>query len=335
MNGRRRWLLVVGAILATSGAAAWVYRNRTAPKVEVQAEEPQAPEVTELIISGQLRAKHIVPVAAPLDGVLEEVDVIDGQEIFEGQLLGRVQNTALDAEAEQAKAELERLQTRVTNLQSQLISNRLESSRAEADAARARAEFAAAEKDYRRQQMLLAEGATPRLTFEKAEKDYQRLKGESDALSEMARQSSTKIEAATLALDETRKVLADKSADLDEVEQELLSAEIRAPVDGVLLAHRGSSGDEVKRNMRDLFQIGVNLAELELVAKVTPDQATKIQLGQPVAVQVVEAGGGPLLGMVRTIENHEAIIDVSVTEAAVKPGLTAQVRIPLAESSSP
>jgi HlyD family secretion protein len=268
-------------------------------------------------------------IAAPMDGTLEAVDLMDGQEVFEGQLLARVRNQRLDLELEEARLELERLQDRVNSLDSLLIGARLEASRAEADAARARAAFAIAEKDYLRQKMLLAEGATPRLTYENAEKEYGSLKAESEALSGMAQGVTARLEVTQKNLDEARRLLADKQQELDAVQSALQGSEIHSPVDGVLIAHRGASGDEVTASMKDLFQVATNLTELEFTAPVTEAQAKLLEPGQPVLLQVAEAGGFPIEGRIRSIAKQQLIVEFVSPDPAVRPGLTAQVRIPL------
>lgn len=323
----------LGALVAGGALAAWLqFREKPAPAATAAASETPPSELT---VPGVIRARHVVLVASPIDGIVESMDVLDGQDVFEGQLLARVRSQRLDLELEEAKLEAERLRERVNNLDAQLIAARLEASRAEADSARARAALAVAERDYLRQKTLLAEGATPRLTYEKAEREYQTLKSESDALAGMAQAAQARVEVTQKNLDEARRLLAAKERDLETVESRIQEGAIYSPVDGVLIAHRAAPGDEVTADMKDLFQIAVSLAELNFVAPITPDQEKQLQAGQPVMIQVAELGGLPAEGVIKSASKGELVVEFTSPGAAVRPGLSAQARVPLVSGPPP
>ena len=336
-RGAGRWLVGILAILAgVTGIVQGVryYRSRqvTVPQpVETHA----APPPSAVTLAGKVRARHVVPVAAMLDGTLEEVQVIDGQEVTEGQLLGRIRNSGLELEEEEKKREVERLQERLNSLESQLIAARLEASRAEADSTRAQAQFSLVEKNYQRQKMLLAEGAVARLAFEKTEKEYQTLKTELDAVTDIFRQAQTKVEIGMKNLEEVRKQLAAGSQELEDAKAQMLATEVHAPVDGVLIAHRAEAGGAVTHDMRNLFEIAVNLSELEFVADRLPEHSGLLKPGQAAAIVIPEAGGDPLPAVIRSVGDNQIIFDFNSANPAVKPGLTAQARVELEPSTSP
>jgi multidrug resistance efflux pump len=323
----------VAALLAGSGLAAY-FQFREKPQPEAAAAAPAESAPAELTIAGTIRARHIVPVAAPIDGTLEAMDLLDGQDVFEGQLLARVRSQRLDLELEEAKLEVERLQERVNSLESLVIGARLEASRADADASRVQAQLAIAEKTFLRQKTLLAEGATPRLTYEKAEMEYQAIKSEADALIGMAQASQARVEVTQKNLDEARRLLAEKQKDFDTVESAIQEGAIHSPVDGVLIAHRAGPGDEVTSAMKDLFQIATNLGELNFTAQISADQEKRFEPGRTVLIQVAELGGMPIEGVVKSAANRELVVEFTSPDPAVRPGLSAQVRVP-AESSEP
>lgn len=319
------------AALLAGGATAAYFQFRAKPQPAAATPAPATPDPSETTISGTIRARHVLPVAAPIDGTLEQIDLLDGQDVFEGQLLARVRSQRLDLELEEAKLEVERLQERVNSLDAMAIGARLEVSRADADAARARAALTAAEKNYRRQKALLAEGATPRLTYEKAEKEYESLKAETDALTGMAQASQARLDVTQKNLDEARRLLAEKQKDFDTVESAIQEGAVHSPADGVLIAHRAGPGDEVTSAMKDLFQIAVNLGELNFTAQISAEQEKLLEPGQTVSIQVAELGGMPIEGVVKSAANRELIVEFSAPAPVVRPGLSAQMRMPSAE----
>jgi HlyD family secretion protein len=317
--------IVAGFVLAAAAGGGWLYFKGRRPPATAPAVEESKPNA-EPSFSGKIRPQRTIPIPAPIEGTLESVEVIDGQEVYEGMLLARIQNSRLELEQEQAQLEVERLQTRVQNLEAQLIAARLEASRADADASRSRSEFGPAEKNFLRQQTLLREGATPRQQFDKSEKEYARLKSESEALTEMARQAADRVSEVLRNLEEARKQLAERTEDYDDAQQQMLATEVHSPVDGVLFSHRVDAGGQVTRDMKDLFQVAISLAELELVVDLTPAARNSFRPGQEVVIQVAEAGNQPIGGRVKSVNETQAVIEFQSPEAAVKPGLTAQVR---------
>ncbi len=322
------WISGILTAVLVAGAGIYLYQQRKATvAIAEKPVAPPAPVEISISISGSVRARNLVMVAAPVEGILESADVLVGQEVFTGQFLGRIQNLELDQKKEIAGSELDRIQNRLNNLESQLISERLEASRADAEASSVKSRFGQAEKNFQRQEMLLREGATPRLTYEKAESEYKALRIENDALTAMSRQASGKVQITMQNLEEARRQLAEKNEDLDDVDQQVLSTEIHSPVDGILIAQRAASGDPVTFEMKDLFQVAVNPSELQAVIEVNEEQAARIQVGQPAQVLLTEAGGQPLEGLVSAVQPQQVVIDFSAPLPILRPGLTVQVHI--------
>ncbi|HEU0140218.1 MAG TPA: efflux RND transporter periplasmic adaptor subunit [Bryobacteraceae bacterium] len=332
---RGKWILLAGvailvAVIAGALSAVWRDRAERARQAQEQAEAKKAgPPASEISLSGTVQAQNVVPVPASVNGTLEIYYVEEGQEVFEGQLLARIRNTRLETERDAATAELERIQTRVNNLESGIISARLEASRAMADANRARADFERVEKVYQRQRMLYSEGATPRLVWEKAQKDYERTKAEYEGLQELARQAESRLSSSIGDLDQARVMLSERTAEFEHAQAELQSAEVHSPVDGIVVAVRGQAGDVVDPGIPDLLRIATELNSLQVT--VMPDVASLpyIHPGQPAVVQLPEAANEALPGQVLEVRDGTVVVVFQSPTPAVKPGLTAQVRLKL------
>jgi multidrug resistance efflux pump len=259
--------------------------------------------------------------------MIEEFLADVGQDVFEGQLLARIKNTALESALDRAQLEFERAQTRVSNLDGALIAARLEAARASADSTRSRQDYEKMEKLYLRQQLLHREGATPRLTFEKAQKDYLASKDEYESLAELAARTDDRVRIMVSEIDAARKTLEEKSDELDHAKADLLATEVHSPLDGILVARRGEAGSEINRSIQDLFQIAVELGSLEVVLEPEPPALTRILAGQPASVRVAETGNEPLQGTVREVRGTQVFVEFTSPNPAIRPGLTAQVTI--------
>lgn len=326
---RGKWLLFAGVVILAgigAGALSLLFRSGR-PGNAGPAPGVSPPIGPEVACTGRIQARRVVAVPAPMDGVLEEVLADVGQDVFEGQLLARIKNSALESALDRAQLEFERAQTRVSNLEGALIAARLEAARAGAEATRSRQEFEKAEKTYLRQQLLHKEGATPRLVFERAQKDYLAAKAEYESLAELAARSEERVRMMVSEIDAARRTLEERTADVEQAKEDLLATEVHSPLDGILVARRGEAGSEVNRSMQDLFQIAVELASLEVILEPEPPVLARILPGQAATVRVAETGNEPLQGSVREVKGAQVFVEFTSPSPAIRPGLTAQVTI--------
>ena len=327
---RGRWLPISGiAVFAAVAVGALLLLRRPAPASRAAlAPAPATVVGPEVSLPGKIRAQSIVAVAVPVEGAIESLLVEAGQPVYEGQLLGRVRNTGLEGAQQEAVADAEHAQERYSQFQNELIVARLEASRARADATRAQGEQDRAERAYQRQQMLHREGATPRLVFEKAAAEFQSAKTDRDTRAELARVAEDRLSNLVKSLDAARKTLDEKNEALDGAREEAAAAEIHSPADGLVVAVTKQPGDEVTTEVRDLFQIAVNLSALEAVLDPAPPALARIRPGQEALIQFAEFPD-VIPGKVKAIQGAQVIVEFTSPNPAVRPGATAQVRIKL------
>lgn len=330
---RGKWLLFSGAavLVAIAAGALSLLRRGPAPEARVVAPALSPPPFagSEISLPGKIRAQKMVPVAVSIDGIVEFLSGEVGQEVYEGQLLAQIKNTGLEAAQQVATADAERAQTRLNTLEGNLIAARLEASRAHAEASRSQTDFERAEKVYARQQMLFNEGATPRVVFEKAQKEFELVQAEFRGLAAVARVADDRAASLQKEIDNARRVLAEKDQELETAQQNLAACEIHSPVDGIVVSRGKQSGDEVNQDLKDLFQIAVELSSLEVVVEPEPPVLERIRPGQEAVIQVAEIPGEGLPGKVREIKSGQVVVEFVSPSPAVRPGLTAQVRIKL------
>jgi HlyD family secretion protein len=328
---RGKWLLVSGTVLLLAVAAGTLSVLRkpapTPPSPKQAVHGPQAGD--EISLNGRIQAAHIVAVAAPVDGTLDRWLVEAGQEVLEEQELGHIRNTGLESAQQQAEQELDRAQSRVSNLEAGILAGKLEAARAESDASRTRTEAARLEKLYAREQLLYREGATARLKFEKAEKEYRAAQEEANTAAELARSASERVSKLEKELDLARKVLEEKTAALEEAKEDLKSATILSPAEGLIIKLAVDAGAEVDRSMRDLVQIAVDPALLEIVVEPEPPVLEKLRPGQPALVTVPEAGPDAMQGQIKHIKDSQVIIEFTSPTPAIKHGMTGAVKLKL------
>lgn len=331
MRGKWAFMSVAVALIAVAASAFWLLRRERTPKATPRANAAADAALTEISLPGIIQAQHVISVGAKVTGQIESFLVDVGQEVYEGQLLARISNAGLETGREMALEAMEKNQTRVSSLERAVISARLEASRARAEAMRTRSDFDSAERAYRRQQMLHSEGATPRLLFEKAEKEFRSAETEYRSRDELARQAEERV---TQLLDDlqTSKVdLEEKRKHLEEVNQQLSATEVHSPVNGIVVARKGEVGQRLRSEGEgeDLFQIAVNLSDLEVVLDAEPALLKQMRAGQPALILVADLPGEGITGTVKKVEEKQLIISFVSPSSVLKPGMTAQVKLHL------
>jgi multidrug efflux pump subunit AcrA (membrane-fusion protein) len=324
---------VLGSLLLAGIAAAGVYFWRDGRKPPVPPKSAVVEAVpdpgAEVSFTGVIAARQVVAVPASVEGLLESVEVETGAEVFEGQLLARIQNTGLESSRDAARLEKDNVETRVNNLESSLIAARLESSRAAAESMRLRGEYEKAEKNAVRQQMLLREGATPRLVHERAQRDWELVRKEYDSASETSRQAQKRVDELSRDLDAAKRALEEKSSELEAATADLAGGEVVSPTDGILIAARAQAGDNVDMTVVDLFQIAIEPGQLKIQIDPRPPVRKRLTNGLPALVQVLEISGDAINGEVIIDEDGQVWVEFDTGDPSIKPGLNAMVKIKL------
>jgi multidrug resistance efflux pump len=317
-------LVLVGAL--AGGVFLYLRADATQQVETSQPVEPPAPSIFRG--EGNLRAENVLSLEAPVDGIVETIAVEPGQEVMEGQLLVALRSRTLEMSRDVAVVELQRAESRAGNLEAALSGARLEAARTRAAAGRAKEALDAAEKAWKRQEMLHREGATPRLVYESAEKDYQNAAREHNSLEEFARQAEERVAGLVRDIDEARAIVRDRNDALESANQQVRQAEIHAPGDGFVVAVNAREGDEVQENTPDMVLLTPSLSLLEVVAPVPPDMRPRITPGMPSVVTVAEIGYG-LDGVVKSVTDGTVVVEFANPSPNVRPGMTAVVQIEL------
>lgn len=329
-NMQGKWPLAAGLVVLVAvvgGITAVVRNNAARPKPIPQAAAP-VPQPLDITLEGPVQACKVVNIPASTDGVITRFQADVGEDVFEGELLAQINNAKLDNVSQTAESGATRAQTHVADLENALIGARLEASRARSDETRTKSELERAQRLYTQQKALIDQGATPRLTFEKAEKEYNAYKADAENLARTAAAAEDRVTSLTAELEVARKAAEAQAQKSDEAKADLGAGEVRSPVNGVVLARNGQAGAPVSRDLQDLFQIGVQLNNLQVTVKPSANLLPRIKSGQAVAVEIADAPG-PVAGVVREVQGDRVIVDFTSPAATVKPGRPAKVKLHL------
>jgi HlyD family secretion protein len=325
---RAKWLLFsVAAVLAGAGAAALAthWKTRTAAPVR-KTGAALIQTGSEVTLSGKLRPQHITTVKAEMDGDIDQFLADVGQDVFTGQVLARIGASGLEARRDAAAAAVTSAEGQVAKAESTAAGARLESSRAEADQQRSRSAFERMRAVWERQQTLYKAGATPKLTWEKTQRDYDRAHEDYDVMDKAARLSAEQVQVALNALSAAQQNLLGRNQEAEAAQGDMQSAEVRSPVDGLVVARNGEPG---KPAGADIYEIATDMYALEVALEPTPAVLRRLRPGQPALVLILDLQSAGIPGQVKEIQDNQVVVEFNCTLAAVRPGMSVDVRLKL------
>jgi len=258
---RRRWPWVLGALVLAGAAALALAPRKTAVQSTAVLAAYPSQQYTELTASGYVVAQRRAAVASKGTGRLVELNVREGSLVKQGDLIGRL-------DASDVQAAIGATQAGVAQAQA---------ARAQAEAAlgQAGAELANAEVELQRQQALQGQGFISAQAVDAASRRL------AVARSALATQQA--------AITTAQAAIAQSQAQVRVQQVNQANTEIRAPFDGVVLVKNANVGDMITPFSSASGTSGAvvtmaDLRTLEVEADVSESNVAKVKPEQPVEI---------------------------------------------------
>ena len=307
---RRRWPWVV-AVLVAAGAGALLLMPR---KTEVLATAVLAAypsqQYAELTASGYVVAQRRAAVASKGTGRLIELRVREGSVVKQGDLIGRLDATDVQAV--------------ISATQAGVVQAQAAQRQTEADLLRARAEAANAEAELARQRDLHAQGfVSPQAV---------------DAAERRAQTARATISWSEAAIANARAGVSQSQAQVRVQQVNQANTEIRAPFDGVVLIKNANVGDMITPFSSASGTSGAvvtmaDMGTLEVEADVSESNVARIKPEQPVEITLDALPGmrfrGNVSRIVPTVDRAKATVMTKIRfealDARILPEMSAKV----------
>jgi HlyD family secretion protein len=133
--------------------------------------------------------------------------------------------------------------------------------------------------------------------------------------------------------------VAQREAIVRQIEVDVRNSEIRSPVDGVVIQRNIELGQTVAASLQapTLFLVAQDLTRIEIYANIDEADVGRVRDGQPVSFSVTAFPARDFQGRVKTVrlgsqtvQNvviYTAVVEVDNADLALKPGMTATLRI--------
>ncbi|NJL78212.1 MAG: efflux RND transporter periplasmic adaptor subunit [Richelia sp. SM2_1_7] len=364
--------MALGVGITFGGMRLLSNRPESEPTVANQSTQPVASAMTvtlataesttvarNLSVTGTVGASELTPVLPQANGLqIKQISVKQGDSVNQGQVMAILDDSLLQDQIRQAKAEIESQEAEVASRQADLASQQatLESTRAnvvsnqatvqqrQADLAQAKARLKEAERNYQRNQQLSNQGAISKQLFETAETNLATAReavriAEANIRSAQAGVTSAQasigsaqagVSSDMARVNSAKAGVKSAIARMQQLKTQLGQTIVRAPVSGTVAEKLARVGDitgvppqtqvgTVVGGSQKLFSI-IRNGNLELQAEVPTVQLSQIKVGASAKITTDADNRVQLQGQVRAIE---PIVNQQRREAMVKIDLPA------------
>ena len=355
----KRILSLVLVVIVVS-AAVWGYlyaqSRGNAPKYRMARVE-RGPLTAAVSATGNLNAVITVQVGSQVSGQIAALMVDFNSIVKKNQVIARIDPALFEAKVNQAKADLDSAEANVVNQQAQVERARadVENARAalaeaKANTAKARVTLVDSKRDFDRKAELFRRELIAKSDLDSSQAvhdssaallDASRAKEQSLAAGIGSAEAQLRVAQAMLV--SSRAQAKQKKAALDQAQIDLDHATIRAPVDGVVVSRAVDVGQTVAASLQapTLFTIAQDLTKMQVETSVDEADIGKIRLDGPVTFTVDAFSGRTFTGevtqirkaalVVQNVVTYTVVVSVGNPEGKLLPGMTANVKLVVAE----
>jgi HlyD family secretion protein len=351
------------AVILVVAAGIWAYfyvqSRGSAPQYRLARVE-RGPLTAAVSASGNLNAVITVQVGSQVSGQIKELRADFNSAVKRGQVIARIDPESFEAKVNQARAEVESARASVLNQQAQVERARADVENARAAAAEARAQTAKAQvavadarRDLerknelaRRELIARSEQDTAQATHDSAVAQLEAARAKEQAAAAAIGSAQAQLRVAEAQLQSARAQVNQKAAALRQSQVDLDHTTIRAPVDGVVVSRQVDVGQTVAASLQapTLFTIAQDLTKMQVDTSVDEADIGRIRLDGPATFTVDAFPGEVFSGrvvqvrkaaqVVQNVVTYTVVVAVNNPDGKLLPGMTANVKLIVAEKPS-
>jgi len=345
------------------GAVAWGYLSAQgqgeAPMYRLERAE-RGPIVAAVAASGNLNAVTTVQVGSQVSGQIQELHADFNSVVRAGQVIARIDPAIFEAKVKQARADVNAAEHTVLNQEAQVERARADLGSARSALAEGKAQTARAQvmlddtkRDLGRKRELFQRALISRSEYDTAQAAHDAAgtlldaaHAKEEALAGAIGSARAQLRVAEAMLEASRAQVEQKEAALHQMQLDLEHTTIRAPVHGVVVSRAVDVGQTVAASLAapTLFTIARDLTKMQVEANVDEADIGRVRVSGPARFTVDAFPGETFTGrivqvrkaaqIVQNVVTYIVIVAVDNPDGKLLPGMTANVKLIVAEKPS-
>lgn len=312
-------------MLAVAGGAYWYYGGQPAQSSFRLAKIERGNLVAAVSSTGTLNPVVSVQVGSQVSGQVKEIFVDYNSVVKKGDVIARIDPDSFALRVNQAMADLEA--GRATAL-----TQRANVAALQAEVSRAQVALAEAERDLKRNQMLVEKGFVSQAVLEKSQSAVATARENVKTAQAQRAVGEAQVKNGEALVRQRESQLAQAKVDLERTT-------IRAPVDGIVISRSVDAGQTVAASLQapTLFLIARNLTDMQVEASIDEAEIGRVAVGQDTTFTVDSFPGRTFNGkitqvrkaaqVVQNVVTYIAVISAPNPDQALLPGMSTNVRI--------
>ena len=343
-GGRILFVGVLLAVIAGIVIAVSIFRKGSGDADYLTAAVDKGDIRNTVSATGTIQAVTTVQVGAQVTGRVQNLYADYNSVVHAGQIVAKLDPSTFEAQVQQARANLKDAQARLASSQSSLVNSKagLNSSKANLKASEVARDDA--QRVLKRNQELTNSGIITARDLEQAQANYDSAVAKYAQAQAQVEVSTAQVESATSAIKQAEAAVEQSTASLQLQEVNLAYTVIKTPIDGVVVSRSVDVGQTVAASLSapTLFIIANDLRKMQLIANIDEADIGKISDKVQVRFTVDAYPGRQFPGNIaeirlnsQTAQNvvtYNVIIEVNNTQLELKPGMTANIVMTVAES---
>src|SRR5262249_15845922 len=351
-------MTAIGVILVGGTGGYYLWGRRASSEEYITAKIERGNIRNTVSATGTLQAVTTVQVGSQVSGTISDLFADFNSNVRKGQVVAQLDPRVFEAQLASQRANLEQARANLADAKAKLLAAKstVENQRAGVSGANANLAALKAQRDdaqslLRRQEALAKNGLIPerdleaaRASYNAAEARYNQAAAQLDQAQVSERMSaSSGVAQAEAQVKQAEAQIQQIQAALKMAEVNLSYTTIRSPIDGVVVSRNVDKGQTVAASLQapTLFTIANDLTQMQVIANI--DQADIGVINQSNRVNfTVDAFPGSNFGgtisqirlnpqNVQNVVTYNVVIDVKNPELKLKPGMTANLTMTIAE----
>ncbi|HEU0173751.1 MAG TPA: efflux RND transporter periplasmic adaptor subunit [Blastocatellia bacterium] len=357
-NNKQLIVTAIGVVLVGGSGGYFLWGRRASSEEYITAKVERGVIRNTVSATGTLQAVTTVQVGTQVSGTIAELYADFNTVVKKGQLVAKLDPRVYEAQLASQRANLEQARANLADAEAKVLAAKstIENQRAGVSSANANLAALKAQRDdaqnlLRRQEALSKSGLIPDRDLEATRTGYNAAEArykQADAQLDQARVSEQMSAGSGLAQAEAQ--VKQAKAQVQQIQASLKMAEVNlsyttisSPIDGIVVSRNVDKGQTVAASLQapTLFTIANDLTQMQVIANI--DQADIGVINQSNRVNfTVDAFPGHNFGgtinqirlspqNVQNVITYNVVIDVQNPELKLKPGMTANLTLTIAE----
>lgn len=348
------WLAAaLAACIGVASLLSWSYLHRADESQYVTARVVAGDVTSSVAATGTCNAVVTVQVGSQVSGNIKALYADFNTRVYRGQLVALIDPEVFQARVNQSQANLDNARAAVLNAKAVVARAQAEIANAIAARESARAQLTRAQAELRdadlkleRRLALKDRGLIPKEDVDSAQTAYdanaatvKAAEAQLDSAGQSVKAAEAQRDVALAQTESTAAQVRQAEASLSQAKLDLRHTEIRAPVDGTVIARHMDVGQTVAASFQapTIFEIAQDLTKMQVDTNVDESDISQVQVGHRATFTVDAYPGATFPAVVNQIRKaainvqnvitYDVVLHVDNTELRLLPGMTANVRI--------